>query len=135
MKQILLILFTLFFLSSNGQSKDDSLTIRNLFDEALTSDDAYENLRFLCKNIGARLSGSDASYQAIYWGENLMKTYGFDNVFLQEVMVPVWRRGQNERLNVDMLGDVNVLALGGSVNTNGILEGENRRIKEFQSST
>ena len=36
----------------------DSLTIRKIYDEALVNGKSYENLRYLCKNIGARLSGS-----------------------------------------------------------------------------
>ncbi|NND76864.1 MAG: M20/M25/M40 family metallo-hydrolase, partial [Flavobacteriales bacterium] len=92
---------------------------------------AYENLRFLCKNIGARLSGSDASYKAVYWGEHLMRSYQFDNVFLQEVKVPVWKRGFGERLFIEDIGIVPVLALGGSVATKDTLKAEIVEVRSF----
>ncbi len=134
MKRILVLLFCFHFIHSFSQDDNDSLVVRSIFDEALVNGEAYDNLRFLCKNIGARLSGSDASYKAIYWGENLMKSYGFDNVQLQKVMVPVWRRGLRNSLTIEGLGEVNVLALGGSIGTNGQLQGEIVEVKKFDQA-
>lgn len=124
MRFSILLTFVLIYSSSFSQNNEDSLVVRSFYDEALSNGEAYENLRFLCKNIGARLSGSDASYKAIYWGEHLMRSYGFDNVFLQEVQVPVWKRGFGEQLFIDEIGVVPVLALGGSVATGDSLKAE-----------
>ncbi|MDN5285074.1 MAG: family metallo-hydrolase [Mucilaginibacter sp.] len=74
----------------------DSLTIRKIYDEALVNGKAYENLHYLCKNIGPRLSGSANAQKAVEWSKKLMEGYGFDKVYLQEVMVPHWVRGEKE---------------------------------------
>ncbi|MEM7161516.1 MAG: M20/M25/M40 family metallo-hydrolase [Bacteroidota bacterium] len=133
MKPIALFILIFLEIPFASHSQSDSLVIRSIYDEALVHGEAYQNLHYLCKNIGARLSGSDASYKAVYWGENLMKSYNFDRVFLQEVMVPVWIRG-NEKLEIENLGEVNVLALGGSVSTDGALEGEIIEVTKFEDT-
>ena len=49
-----------------------------------------------------------------------MQQYGFDRVFLQEVMVPHWVRGEKEQAKIVSVGrqiSVPVVALGGSVAT------------------
>jgi len=73
--------------------------VRNIFDEALINGECHENLKELCKDVGHRISGSDASYKAIAWGQNVLKRYSFDSVYLQEIMVPHWVRGRKERLD------------------------------------
>jgi len=64
-----------------------------------------------------------------------MKSYGFDVVELQPVMVPNWKRGTKESgwyIGKDnRVNKVNLLALGGSVGTNGLLEGEIIEFKHF----
>mgnify|MGYP003430711640 FL=1 len=46
-------------------SSTDSVFIKQLYNEALSNGHAHENLRFLCKNIGARLSGSVQAQMAV----------------------------------------------------------------------
>lgn len=107
-------------LIANAQS--DSTVLRNLFDEALERGHAYENLRSLCKDVGHRLSGSEGARRAVAWSEALMRTYGFDRVYTQPVMVPYWERGAKEYCAIagtDSLLDA--LALGGSVASGGII--------------
>ncbi len=70
--------------------------LRKFFDEALVNGKCYENLRYLCKNIGPRLSGSAGAQTSVEWSKKLMDGYGFDKVYLQEVMVPHWVRGAKE---------------------------------------
>jgi len=74
----------------------DSLMLRKIYDEELVNGQSYGNLHYLCKNIGPRLSGSANAQKAVEWGKKLMESYGFDHVFLQEVMVPHWVRGSKE---------------------------------------
>ncbi len=100
----------------------DSVAIRNIYDNALTSYESYENLRFLTKRIGARLSGSPQAAAAVEWSRQVMDKMGLDRVYLQEVMVPYWVRGEKEvaRINSMKAGghaDVAILALGGSIGT------------------
>ena len=106
----------------------DSLMIRSIYDEALLRGESYENLRQLCKNIGPRLSGSSEAQMAVEWSQAKMNTYGFDRVYLQEIKVPHWERGTKEsawfRTSDGQLTKVHLLALGGSIGTNGTMEGE-----------
>jgi len=102
--------------------------IREIYDEALSRGKAHEDLRSLCKDIGARITGSAEAQMAVEWSEAKMKSYGFDTVYLQEITVPHWERGTKEagwvRTNSGELIKMNILALGGSVGTNGIMKGE-----------
>ncbi len=132
MKKILLA----FLLLSVGQvaAQNDSVFMRKIHDEALLRGKAHTDLKSLCKDVGARLSGSAAAEMAVYWSEAKMKSYGFDKVYLQEIKVPHWERGTKENAyfkdSKGTLRKVKVLALGGSIGTNGVLEAE---IIEFNS--
>src|SRR4051794_14791207 len=75
----------------------DSLMLRKIYDEGLVNGQAYGNLHYLCKNIGQRISGSANAQKGVEWGKKVMESYGFDHVFLQEVMVPHWVRGAKEQ--------------------------------------
>ncbi|NEM98047.1 M20/M25/M40 family metallo-hydrolase [Pontibacter burrus] len=103
------------------QSPDDAAVIKQFYDNALTSYKSYNDLRYLTKNIGARLSGSPQAAAAVEWGKQVMDQMGLDRVYLQEVMVPYWVRGDKEigRINSGVTGTIetNILALGGSVST------------------
>ncbi|MFC6997597.1 M20/M25/M40 family metallo-hydrolase [Rufibacter roseus] len=100
----------------------DSLFIRKLYNIALTQGNSYEQLRYLTQNIGARLSGSPQAAAAVEWSRQEMEKMGLDRVYLQEVMVPHWVRGDKEyaaivNSRITPAREVNVLALGGSVAT------------------
>ncbi len=84
-------------LSCSAQAQTDSVMMRKIFDEALVNGQCYENLRYLCKKIGPRLSGSTGAQKSVEWSKKLMESYGFDRVYLQEVMVPHWVRGEKEQ--------------------------------------
>ncbi len=138
-------LFLLLFSLSGKTQQNDSIYFRQMYDFALTESSCYSNLRVLCKTVGHRLSGSENAEKAVLWGEKTMRELGFDSVYLQEVMVPHWVRGK-ESLTVkvkyaensggfqDNLSGVslNVTALGGSVGTDGKLEGELIEVKSFE---
>ena len=99
----------------------DSIVTKNFFDQALISKTSYKNLEYLCKHIGGRLTGSPQAAAAVEYTKQIMDNMGLDNVFLQEVNVPVWNRGAKEFANISSvtLGsqNLNVCALGGSVGT------------------
>ena len=95
MKLKITLLFALIF-STLLVKAQDSLMLRKIYDEELVNGQCYSNLHYLCKNIGPRLSGSANAQKAVEWGKKLMESYGFDHVFLQEVMVPHWTRGAKE---------------------------------------
>ena len=112
----------------------DSTFIKSIYDEALTRGQAYNDLRELCKNIGPRLSGSAKAEMAIEWSEEKFNSYKFDNVFKQPIIVPHWERGTTESGWVSSkkgnLHKLNLLALGGSISTNGLMKGQ---LIEFSS--
>ena len=126
MKALLAIL--LLTISSVTFANEDSLFIRKIYDEALENGQAHDNLRSLCKDIGARITGSAEAAMAVKWGEKLLKSYQFDEVRLQEIQVPHWERGTKEAGWIsNEKGDIyklHIIALGGSVGTNGLIEGE-----------
>ncbi|MDF1674024.1 MAG: M28 family peptidase [Vicingaceae bacterium] len=121
-------IFTFLFLTFSflGFNQSDSTFIRKIYDEALENGQSYENLRSLCKDIGARVTASAEAEMAIKWGEKLLNSYGFDKVYLQEIKVPHWERGTTEAAWIENeKGEIlklNVLALGSSIGTNGLLK-------------
>lgn len=137
MKLLFALLLSALSISAFAQNDDEKM-IRKIFDEALEKGDSYEMLHYLTKQIGGRLSGSPQAAAAVEWSRQQMLSYGFDNVFLQEVMVPHWVRGEKEIgkiVNSKKLGtvDFNVVALGNSVGTGdaGVL-GQVIEVKDFQ---
>ena len=94
MKSIFLLSFI--FLSFSSISQNDSIFIRTIYSEALSYGKSYFDLRSLCKDIGARITGSAEAEMAILWGKQKMEEYGFDKVYLQEIEVPHWERGTKE---------------------------------------
>ena len=76
---------------------EDSIAIKKISDEVLSNGTAYENLRFLCKKIGPRLSGSPQAQKAVEATASMLKEAGADTVYLQPCMVPHWVRGEKEK--------------------------------------
>ncbi len=98
----------------------DSLFIKKIFDESLANGKAYEWLRVLTTEIGGRLSGSKGAAKAVSYTQKVMESEGFDRVFLQDVKVPHWVRGEAEKAYIQVGGKqitVPIAALGGSVAT------------------
>src|SRR6201995_5349594 len=113
-------LFLLAILSTGLLKAQDSLMLRKIYDEELVNGQCYSNLHYLCKNIGPRLSGSANAQKAVEWSKKLMESYGFDHVFLQEVMVPHWVRGEKKQgfiITGNKRISVHIAALGMSVAT------------------
>lgn len=101
--------------------KEDSLAIKKIADEILTNGQAYENLRFLCKKIGPRLSGSPQAQKAVEATAKMLREAGADTVYLQPCMVPHWVRGEKETGYVKLPDGtrykLNLCALGNSEGT------------------
>jgi carboxypeptidase Q len=89
-----------------------------LVEAALASTHAYDNLAFLCDNVGHRLSGSPRLDQAIAWAMAQMREDGLANVRAESVMVPHWVRGEESAWIVAPAEhEMTILGLGGSVGT------------------
>ncbi|NQX97679.1 MAG: M20/M25/M40 family metallo-hydrolase [Flavobacteriales bacterium] len=130
-------LFTLLLIiiSINSFAQNDSTFIRKIYNEALENGEAYGNLRSLCKDIGARITGSAEAEMAVKWGEKLLNSYQFDKVYLQEIKVPHWERGTTEAAwIINAKGNIiklDILALGGSIATDGLIEAEIIEVKNI----
>ena len=90
---------------------DDSLTIRKIASEILVNSQAYENLRYLTKQIGPRLAGSGGMVKAEKWGYQAFQKAGADKVFMQECMVPYWVRGGKDEAFVTGIQSAKVKGL------------------------
>ena len=131
MRSILSIcLFGLMMTTSTAQTKitstEDSVFIRKIFDQALVNGESYKNLEYLCKVIGHRLSGSQEAEQAVVWGRKVLERLPLDRVYLQPIEVPFWVRGDIEwaAISEDVDIDFKIRTLGGSVGTDGPMQGE-----------
>ncbi len=99
----------------------DEDMLRKIYTEALTHAEAYNNLRTLVTDNPGRLSGSKALDRAVIWGQQKLTALGLDRVYLQDVMVPHWERGEPEAVVMVTPGKaaelLTAVALGNSVPT------------------
>jgi len=100
---------------------DDSTAVKKIVDEVMVNATAHDNLRYLCKKIGPRLSGSANAQKAVLATAKMLKEAGADTVYLQPCMVPHWVRGAKETGYIQLAGgkkhDLKLCALGNSVGT------------------
>jgi hypothetical protein len=118
---LVLLLFSTFSFSQNS----DELKFKEIYKSALTNSKCYSWLDDLSNKIGARLSGSAGAQKGVKYTKAQLETLGLDKVYLQEVMVPKWVRGEKEVayiLDNKTKTTIPVCALGGSIATpkNGI---------------
>ena len=116
-----IVLAALLFSGITGfaQSKDEQ-TLKEIYKSSLTNAKCYPWLEHLSNSIGSRLSGSTGAEKAVLYTKAQLETLGLDKVYLQEVMVPKWVRGEKEIAYLQ-LGkqkiNFQICALGGSVAT------------------
>lgn len=132
MNKCIVLSLLLFLNVATFAQKEDSLLIRKVFDEALVKGHAYENLRSLCKDVGARLSGSPQADSAVKWAKSLLDGYHFDSVWLMPVKVPHWVRGDIEKAGIKGGKVFSIKTLGGSVSSNGRIEAEVIEVMNFE---
>ncbi|HQW47117.1 MAG: M20/M25/M40 family metallo-hydrolase [Bacteroidetes bacterium] len=100
--------------------KKDSATLKTISNYILSNYDCYNDLRDLCKQIGHRISGSPQAEQAVLWGKKVLEQTGCDKVYLQEVMVPHWVRGEEQGMIINKKGmrsSIEISSLGNAVGT------------------
>ena len=112
-----LLLLPVFLLA---QTREE--TIKRIYKEELRNSPIYDNLRYLCKKIGNRISGSPQAAAAVEYTYRLMQQYGFDTVYLQPVMVTHWIRQSKSIVritNSPSSGNIllNSITIGNSVGT------------------
>ncbi|SIP86465.1 Zn-dependent amino-or carboxypeptidase, M28 family [Chryseobacterium sp. RU37D] len=122
MKKIVATSLFLLNVAVFGQTKQDSIQFAKISTEILNKGKSYTELRDLTKNIGHRLSGSEAYEKAVKWAEQKLRDAGADKVWLQEVLIPIWVRGK-ESLQIKTPNgkwtNLKMLSLGNSEGTGG----------------
>lgn len=121
MRRLFVSALLLVIYSGSSAQQEDSLVLRRLADEVLVNSSAYENLRYLTKQIGARLAGSPGMVKAEKWGFATMQKSGADTTWLQQCMVPHWVRGGRDEATAYSMNSgmakgktLDVIALGNS---------------------
>ncbi|WP_374550806.1 M20/M25/M40 family metallo-hydrolase [Flavobacterium sp.] len=118
MKKILsLLILSSFF--SFAQTEDEAM-LKKIYDFSLTNSKCYSWLDDLSNKIGQRLSGSIGAEKGVLYTKTELEKLGLDRVFLQDVMVPKWVRGEKEIAYIiegKSKIEAPVCALGGSVAT------------------
>ncbi len=117
-----LFLFTIISSPFFAQNlEEDALYIKDIYDYSLKASSCYEWLDHLSEEIGGRLAGSSASFEAIDYTKGLMTELGL-NTYVQECLVPRWVRGAAEEVflhSSEGIVKLNALSLGNSEGTGG----------------
>ena len=111
--------FLLLSIVSFAQNTDE-IKFKEIYKSALTNSKCYSWLDDLSNKVGARLSGSIGAQKGVEYTKAQLETLGLDRVYLQEIMVPKWVRGEKEVayiLDNKSKISIPVCALGGSVAT------------------
>ncbi len=133
MRRLFLLIMIVSACMQGNAQKEDSIMIKKISDEILSHGTAYENLRYLTKQIGGRLAGSPQMVKAEQWGLKTMQANGADKAWMQECMVPHWVRGGKDQAKVNFIPtkapktggpypasvvkELDVVALGNSIGT------------------
>ncbi|RNC84918.1 MAG: peptidase M28 family protein [Winogradskyella sp.] len=122
MNRIITVLIAFLYMFTYAQN--DEATLKTIYKQSLTNGKSYEWLDYLSNEIGGRLSGSENAQKAVEYTKSELEALGLDKVWLQEVMVPKWVRGEKEEGKIILNNenstikiDVNICALGGSTAT------------------
>ncbi len=130
---LFLILFSVLILNA----QNDAQIVKQIFDKALTSEIAYNQLKWLCENTAGRICGTPEAAAAVEYTYQEMLKMNLDKVYLQELMVKNWKRGEAEQAYIlsPTMGrfEVPVSALGLSIGT-GVdgLVGEVIEVYDFE---
>jgi hypothetical protein len=118
-KKLFFFLAAIFINTALLAQNNDAATVKKISDEIMTHSNAYENLRYLTKKIGPRLSGSANAQKAVEATARMLKAAGADTVYLQPCMVPHWVRGAKETGYITLADgtkhELRLVALGNAV--------------------
>lgn len=113
-------LFLLLSTSLIHSQNTDQQMLSEIYKFSLTNSSCYSWLDYLSNHIGSRMSGSVGAEKGVQYTKEQLEKLGLDRVYLQEVMVPKWVRGEKETAYIqDNKTKINVpiCALGGSIAT------------------
>ena len=99
-------------------SKETKDIATNLRDSAFKDDSAYEILKSLTTEVGARHPGTPGEKAGIEWGIKKLKALGFDKVYTEDVNMNGWIRGvETAEILLPSYQKMVVTALGRSKST------------------
>ena len=133
-----LLLVCCFPLIAQSQVNQDSVVIKKMSDEILTNGKAYDLLYELTKKIGGRLAGSPQQQNAAIWGKRNLEAMNPDKVYMQPCKTPNWQRGGKDFAAIvgingkATIQKLEVLALGNSLGSNGLVEAEVLAVANFE---
>ncbi len=112
------------------ETKDIATSLR---DKAINVDSAYEILKSLTTQVGARHPGTPGEKAGIEWGVNKLKALGFDKVYTEDVEMNGWVRGlETAEILLPSYQKMIITALGRSKSTpEGGLEAEIVHFKNY----
>lgn len=123
---ILLLLFVVGLTSHSKSTEIDSAYIyktyaaigKKIIEKAMSDSSAWERLAYFCDTFGPRFSGSENLNNSLIWAEQEMKKDGLENVKLEEVLVPNWKRGEEYcKMIFPRNKEIKISSLGRSVGT------------------
>ena len=119
MKKIILVLFVLLAGISLKSQNADSLVLKQIFNNAITNYQAYNNLKYLCSETPGRLMGTDNSIKALNYFRTYLEDIGCDTVYLQEYKTHIWKHIKSEAKLISGNETINlsIAALGESGST------------------
>lgn len=108
------ILLSLLLQKTAFAQDQSAVTIKKIYDEALSNKLAYNQLGLLCEKAPGRLIGTPNSFIAVDLMKKYLEDLGADTVFLQAFSSPAWIchsasatmivQGKEMHLNIDALG-------------------------------
>ena len=115
MKNLFKLVLLVILLQNTALAQEESAaSIKKIYDNALTTDLAYNQLGLLCEKAPGRLIGTPNSFIAVDLMKKYLEDLGADTVFLQPFSSPAWIchsasatmniDGQEIPLNIDALG-------------------------------
>tara|TARA_R110002153_G_scaffold175899_1_gene329109 strand:+ start:703 stop:2109 length:1407 start_codon:yes stop_codon:yes gene_type:complete len=121
MTAVAALIFTLPTFASNSiipVSKETKEMAASLRDKAIKDDSAYEILKSLTTEVGARHPGTPGEKAGIEWGVKKLNALGFDKVYTEDVEMNGWLRGvETAEILIPSYQKMTITALGRSKST------------------
>ncbi len=104
--------------SASPLSETHGEAASSIIEKALADQRAWTMLEELTVGIGPRLAGSEGLDRAVAWAAETMKRDGHENVRIEKVMVPNWKRGaESAELIAPRRVPLRIIGLGGTTPT------------------
>ncbi len=135
MKYIKILFYSWLVILVGCAKPTDKEMVKQIFETSYSDSSSYENLRYITKKIGGRVTGSPQSLAAADYCRKVMQDLGLDSVYQQDLVVPQWIRGAKEECTIKSskfeTTELKICALGTSIATDE--KGLTAKVIELQS--